>query len=139
MGRDMSNRVINHVVNNGIMKDDTLMSSGLPPPIYRFVDESTNDELHAQERRLWLKEIFAQVSDTDPFAVVSENLSIIKEHFLHIVASDVPILKRVASHLFETQGKRLRPAIVLLVAKAIDGEVTPRQQRLSEITEVSFC
>eukprot|EP00475_Leptophrys_vorax_P043424 TRINITY_DN8362_c0_g1_i7.p1 TRINITY_DN8362_c0_g1~~TRINITY_DN8362_c0_g1_i7.p1 ORF type:complete len:410 (-),score=118.32 TRINITY_DN8362_c0_g1_i7:1779-3008(-) len=136
MSRGWSDRVIGSVVDNGIMRDDTLMSSGLPPPLFRFIHEVTNQVLTPDENHQCLQEMFSQVAHQDPFHAVQENLAVIKNNFLHIVASDVPILKRVASHLFETQGKRLRPAIVLLVSKAIDQEVSSRQQRLSEITEM---
>jgi all-trans-nonaprenyl-diphosphate synthase len=47
-------------------------------------------------------------------------------------------LGAAAEHLFEAGGKRIRPAIVLLVSYAtlLKEELTPRHQRLAEITEM---
>lgn len=124
------------MLDNGILKDDTLLSTGITPPLYHFIDERTSEAIPVSEMKDWLSCIFRDLKPMDPFSPVAENLAVSKENFLHIVSSDVPILKRVASHLFETHGKRLRPAIVLLVSKALNRDITSRQQRLSEITEV---
>ena len=49
-----------------------------------------------------------------------------------------PILYSAAEHLFSAGGKRLRPAIVLLVAKATmqSNSISDRHKRLAEITEI---
>jgi all-trans-nonaprenyl-diphosphate synthase len=49
-----------------------------------------------------------------------------------------PVLLAAAEYLFGTEGKHLRPAIVLLVSRATmpTHELTPRHRRLAEITEM---
>nr|YP_010338339.1 prenyl transferase [Bangia atropurpurea]UNJ18289.1 prenyl transferase [Bangia atropurpurea] len=61
------------------------------------------------------------------------------EHNLKAVAGTRhPILYAAAKHLFEAGGKRLRPALVLLVAKATseNQSIHSGQRRLAEITEI---
>jgi all-trans-nonaprenyl-diphosphate synthase len=49
-----------------------------------------------------------------------------------------PILYAAAEHLFGAGGKRVRPAVVLLISRAtmLDSDITPRHRRLAEITEM---
>ncbi len=55
-----------------------------------------------------------------------------------LIGAGHPILQAAAEHLFAAGGKRLRPGIVLLLARAIapDGGLGSRQRRLAEITEM---
>ncbi|NJL45386.1 MAG: solanesyl diphosphate synthase [Leptolyngbyaceae cyanobacterium SM2_3_12] len=55
-----------------------------------------------------------------------------------MVGTRHPILSAAAEHLFGAGGKRIRPAIVLLLAKAtLPGQdITPKHRRLAEITEM---
>ena len=55
-----------------------------------------------------------------------------------LIGAGHPILQAAAEHLFSAGGKRLRPGIVLLLARALDpiGELGARHRRLAEITEM---
>ena len=55
-----------------------------------------------------------------------------------LIGAGHPILQAAAEHLFAAGGKRLRPGIVLLLARAThpEGDLSPRQRRLAEITEM---
>ena len=55
-----------------------------------------------------------------------------------LIGAGHPILQAAAEHLFSAGGKRLRPGIVLLLARALDpiGELSARHRRLAEITEM---
>jgi all-trans-nonaprenyl-diphosphate synthase len=123
-------------VKNGILAQDNYLSSGLPPPKFRLFQSSSEVLMNQSQVKIWLQDTFRELSSVDPYKNVSENLSQIQKSVLHIVGSDVPILSRVASYLFEVHGKRMRPAIVLLVSKALGTDVCAKQQRLSEITEM---
>ncbi len=72
------------------------------------------------------------------FAPVEADLQILTENLKNLVGARHPILYAAAEHLFGAGGKRLRPAIVLLIARAtMPGEdITPRHRRLAEITEM---
>jgi all-trans-nonaprenyl-diphosphate synthase len=60
------------------------------------------------------------------------------DNLKRLISARHPILGAAAEHLFEAGGKRIRPAIVLLVSYAtlLKEELTPRHQRLAEITEM---
>jgi all-trans-nonaprenyl-diphosphate synthase len=75
---------------------------------------------------------------TSLFAPVEEDLSLLTENLKNLIGARHPILYAAAEHLFGAKGKRVRPAIVLLVARAtMDGlDITPRHRRLAEITEM---
>lgn len=54
-----------------------------------------------------------------------------------MVSTRHPVLYAASQHLFSAGGKRFRPALVLLVAKALNkGKLLASQKRLAEITEI---
>jgi all-trans-nonaprenyl-diphosphate synthase len=72
------------------------------------------------------------------FAPVEADLQVLTDNLKNLVGARHPILYAAAEHLFGAGGKRVRPAIVLLIARAtMPGEdITPRHRRLAEITEM---
>jgi all-trans-nonaprenyl-diphosphate synthase len=75
---------------------------------------------------------------TSFFSPVEADLRILADNLKQLVGNRHPILYAAAEHLFGAGGKRIRPAIVLLVSRAImlEQEITPRHRRLAEITEM---
>lgn len=72
------------------------------------------------------------------FATVEKDLQLLTDNLKNLIGAKHPILYAAAEYLFETSGKRVRPAIVLLVSRAtmVDQEITLRHRRLAEITEM---
>jgi len=63
----------------------------------------------------------------DPFKMVQAELKPFADSISELVSSDQPILSMAAKHFFEKRhGKRFRPTIVQLVAKAV-AEATPQE------------
>ena len=77
-------------------------------------------------------------SVTSLFAPVEADLKVLAENLKSLVGARHPILYAAAEHLFSAGGKRVRPAIVLLISRATlpGGDITPRHRRLAEITEM---
>lgn len=77
-------------------------------------------------------------SVTSLFAPVETDLDLLTQNLKGLVGARHPILSAAAEHLFGAGGKRLRPAIVLLLARATmpAQEITPKHRRLAEITEM---
>ncbi|BAZ46194.1 solanesyl diphosphate synthase [Chondrocystis sp. NIES-4102] len=77
-------------------------------------------------------------STTSLLAPVENDLQILTDNLKQLISARHPILGAAAEHLFEAGGKRIRPAIVLLVSRATmpNHELTPRHRRLAEITEM---
>ncbi len=77
-------------------------------------------------------------STTSLLAPVENDLNILTDNLKQLIGARHPILGAAAEHLFEAGGKRIRPAIVLLVSRATtsDHELTARHRRLAEITEM---
>ncbi|TGG87705.1 MAG: solanesyl diphosphate synthase [Aphanocapsa feldmannii 277cV] len=69
---------------------------------------------------------------------VEADLEILLGNLRSLIGAGHPILHAAAEHLFTAGGKRLRPGIVLMIARAIDpaGTVSDRHRRLAEITEM---
>ncbi|MGF1539686.1 MAG: solanesyl diphosphate synthase [Pleurocapsa sp.] len=69
---------------------------------------------------------------------VDADLRILTDNLKKLVSARHPILGAAAEHLFEAGGKRIRPAIVLLVSRATmsQKDITHRHRRLAEITEM---
>lgn len=80
----------------------------------------------------------------DPFECVAEELQPLADYVKELVVSENPILTMAASHFFEKrQGKRFRPTIVALMARAIEPisglnskTVRELQLQLGQITEM---
>lgn len=77
-------------------------------------------------------------STTSLLAPVDNDLRILTDNLKKLVSARHPILGAAAEHLFEAGGKRIRPAIVLLVSRATmpNCDLTSRHRRLAEITEM---
>ncbi|MBF2004157.1 solanesyl diphosphate synthase [Chlorogloeopsis fritschii PCC 6912] len=75
---------------------------------------------------------------TSLFYPVEADLQILADNLKQLVGNRHPILYAAAEHLFGAGGKRIRPAIVLLISRAtmLDKDITPRHRRLAEITEL---
>lgn len=72
------------------------------------------------------------------FSPVEEDLRLLTENLKSLIGARHPILFAAADHLFGSKGKQVRPAIVLLMARATMAgeELTQRHRRLAEITEM---
>ncbi len=77
-------------------------------------------------------------SATSLFFPVEADLQVLTENLKKLVGARHPILYAAAEHLFGAGGKRLRPAIVLLISRATmpGQDITARHRRLAEITEM---
>jgi all-trans-nonaprenyl-diphosphate synthase len=77
-------------------------------------------------------------SATSLFSPVEADLSILTENLKNLIGARHPVLYAAAEHLFGAKGKRVRPAIVLLVSRAtmMGQEITIRHRILAEITEM---
>lgn len=75
---------------------------------------------------------------TSLFSPVEADLLLLADNLKQLVGNGHPILYAAAEHLFGAGGKRIRPAIVLLISRAtmLEQEITPRHRRLAEITEM---
>lgn len=58
------------------------------------------------------------ISSTSLFAPVDPELRLLTDNLKRLISARHPILGAAAEHLFEAGGKRIRPAIVLLVSYA---------------------
>nr|YP_010338053.1 prenyl transferase [Erythrolobus coxiae]UNJ17638.1 prenyl transferase [Erythrolobus coxiae] len=68
---------------------------------------------------------------------VEDELIQLDHNLRNMVSARHPVLYAAAEHLFSAGGKRIRPMLVLLIAKAINPIVLkPSQKRLAEITEI---
>jgi all-trans-nonaprenyl-diphosphate synthase len=72
------------------------------------------------------------------FTPVEADLRILADNLTQLVGNRHPILYAAAEHLFGAGGKRIRPAIVLLISRATTPEedISLGHRRLAEITEM---
>jgi all-trans-nonaprenyl-diphosphate synthase len=77
-------------------------------------------------------------STTSLFHPVEADVHLLTENLKQLVSARHPILFAAAEYLFGAGGKRLRPAIVLLISRATTAneDITDRHRRLAEITEM---
>jgi len=69
---------------------------------------------------------------------VEADLEVLLGNLRNLIGAGHPLLQAAAEHLFQAGGKKLRPALVLMLARAVGGGQPPdqRQRRLAEITEM---
>jgi all-trans-nonaprenyl-diphosphate synthase len=75
---------------------------------------------------------------TSLFTPVEADLQLLADNLKQLVGNRHPILFAAAEHLFGAGGKRIRPAIVLLISRAtmLEDDITQHHRRLAEITEM---
>ena len=73
-----------------------------------------------------------------PTKSIKNELEQLDHNLYKMIVADNPILYSAAQQLFSAGGKRIRPTIVLLIAKftSIDKKINTEQKRLAEITEI---
>lgn len=99
-------------LTNGIMAHDDYLLNGIPEAKYDL-----NQHI---EPGLTLEHIFALEPHIDPYAAVAEDLSSISDNISHIIGSDHAVLNQIAKYFFNVNGKRVRPAIILLLSRALN-------------------
>nr|QCI04949.1 Prenyl transferase [Callithamnion tetricum] len=72
------------------------------------------------------------------FALVKQDLLQLDQNLHKMIVAEHPILYAAAEHLFNAGGKRIRPAIIFLVAQATvsSNTILNEHKRLAEITEI---
>nr|YP_010156020.1 prenyl transferase [Cumathamnion serrulatum]QQY85282.1 prenyl transferase [Cumathamnion serrulatum] len=72
------------------------------------------------------------------FLSINKDISELNINLQKMIGAKHPILYAAAKHLFNTGGKRIRPSLILLIAKitAKNKKIKPEHQRLAEITEI---
>ena len=101
-----------HSLRNGLLQHDDYFVNGVPPP--RFVLSPRAPSLAA---------IFAAHARpgvaVDPFEEVAPELGSLNSSITRALGTDHPLLAQLAGVFFETHGKRVRPALVFLMAQAM--------------------
>jgi hypothetical protein len=82
-----------------------------------------------------------KVSLNDIIRPVKQDMAVCRQNLVDVVGRRHPLLRAAADQIFSAGGKRLRPLIVLLVARAtlpVTGmaDLADRHRRLAEITEM---
>lgn len=72
------------------------------------------------------------------FESIDKEFKQLNKNLQKMVIAEHPVLRAAAEQLFNAGGKRIRPAILLIISKLIDTEnqISPQQERLAEITEI---
>ena len=72
------------------------------------------------------------------FSQIQNDIELLNVNLKNLAGPRHPILYAAAEHLFNAGGKRLRPSIILLVAKATNNKqnINNEHRRLAEITEI---
>lgn len=63
----------------------------------------------------------------DPFSIVSNEMSTLAKNIGSLLGTGHPTLSKVAMYYFQSEGKHIRPLIVLLLSKALS-EIPPEQR-----------
>lgn len=138
-----SDRLFNTVNSaKSVLNAATMMPpADLTPAVDKFVrlPESDGAKVNSQED-FTMRAKGPAPEGPDPFKLVANELSPLSEFVKEMVVSENPVLTMAASHFFEKrQGKRFRPTIVALMARAVEGVENVSDQRylqLGQITEM---
>lgn len=73
----------------------------------------------------------SKLSFSDPFSIVSHEMSNLAKSIANLIGSGHPTLNRVSSYYFEAEGKNVRPLIVLLLSKALSHIPVEERNRIT--------
>nr|YP_009391255.1 prenyl transferase [Dipterocladia arabiensis]ARW59399.1 prenyl transferase [Dipterocladia arabiensis] len=78
------------------------------------------------------------ISSKKLFSSIHKDISQLNLNLQKMIGAKHPILYAAAKHLFSKGGKRIRPSIILLIAKITEPNnyILPEHKRLAEITEI---
>lgn len=116
------------IAQNGILSQDDYYVNGVPKSPFAL-DVGTDGTL---------AQVFAAHRHVDPFAHVQEELNGVTDFIQDLVGSDHKVLSTVASYFIESAGKRIRPAIVIMMSEALrSGErAVMKQNNIAQIAEM---
>jgi octaprenyl-diphosphate synthase len=77
----------------------------------------------------------AALSQHEIFGLVASDLDRVEQELISYATSPIAPIADIGSHLLDAGGKRVRPALLLLTARAL-GEVTPAAIRLGAVVEL---
>ncbi|KAL0489767.1 isoprenoid synthase domain-containing protein [Acrasis kona] len=115
-----------------IHKEDAQIDSNVVGGSYR---QALQDIIKHEKR---------ETSDDSVKSTIDGDMTIISDSVLGSVKVDHPVLDAAAAYFFQISGKRFRPMLVLLVARAINKGATPehienimaKQRKVAESTEI---
>lgn len=111
-------------------------TSGLLASLNSRYESDSDSEIVVRSSPAALKKSMKKIQEP-----VKEDMEICRQNLVDVVGKRHPMLRAAADQIFSAGGKRLRPLIVLLVARATYPitqlpDVTERHRRLAEITEM---
>jgi len=131
------NKVVAAVAVNGKASRPSIDEMDMDPEHVKFASQ---DELDNSAAMMCKDGVCSYVID-DITAPVQSDMEQMRSNILDIVGRKNPLLLAAADQIFGAGGKRLRPVLVFLVARATAqlmdmDDITERQRRLAEITEM---
>ncbi len=63
------------------------------------------------------------MTGSDIFKLINKEMTLVEEHLIHSIDTELPVLDKAATHLVKAGGKRLRPAFALLASKLFSDSV----------------
>lgn len=81
--------------------------------------EEKTDSVLSSTIRSASKIVQPKVPVDDPFSIVSKEMSTLAKNIGKLIGSSHPTLDKVALYYFQSEGKHIRPLIVLLLSKAL--------------------
>lgn len=78
----------------------------------------------------------AQMTPEEIFSLVRRDLALVEQEFDRDIADASPAVSSIARYLHEGGGKRVRPALLLLASKLVNGEANPSAIRMAAVMEM---
>lgn len=139
LGRETVSKIVSSIGNNGNLINHSTSNVSSWEWIQNL---ESIPKLSIQDLKSIVK------NSVDPFVLVDRDISTLAGCIKELIGSDHPVLESCAKYFFDIDsGKKIRPAMVLLVSYALNTGVgsardnaaqvaSPAQKRLAEITEM---
>ena len=134
-----STRVATSVYSNSDSESKNILKNMTPLRVFAPLREASSALANSVKETLDVSGNKTSIKSIQ--APVSKDMDICRKNLVDVVGKRHPLLRAAADQIFSAGGKRLRPLIVLLVARAtytmhgLD-DLTDRHRRLAEITEM---
>lgn len=88
-------------------------------PVFSSIEGTKTDPVLSSAIRSASKIVQTKIPIDDPFSIVSKEMSSLAKNIAKLIGSSNPTLDKVALYYFQSEGKHIRPLIVLLLSKAL--------------------
>lgn len=106
-------------IGRQIRAQSKLAQAAAQAPVFPSAEANKADPVLSSAIRSAAKIVEPKIPADDPFSIVSQEMASLAKNIGKLIGTSHPTLNKVAMYYFQSEGKHVRPLIVLLLSKAL--------------------